>query len=72
LEDHLKTNKGKLLVSHYKLSRDAQSIYSELKTHALNSTAAQLSGDTLFQCITTVRFPGSWRGNSYGFVLHWK
>jgi hypothetical protein len=26
LENHLKTDKGKLLVSHYKLSRDAQSI----------------------------------------------
>jgi hypothetical protein len=72
LEDHLKTDKGKSLVSHYELSRDAQSIYRELKKHALNSTAAQLSGDTLLQYITTARFPGSWRGTSYGFVLHWK
>jgi hypothetical protein len=36
LEDHLKTNKGKSLVSHYELSRDAQSIYGELTEHALN------------------------------------
>jgi hypothetical protein len=72
LEDHLKTDKGKSLVSHYELTRDAQSIYRELKKHALSSTAAQLSGDTLLQYITTTRFPGNWRGTSYGFVLHWK
>jgi hypothetical protein len=72
LEDHLKTDNGKSLVSHYELSRDAQSIYRELKKHALNSTAAQLSGDTLLQYIATARFPESWRGTSYGFVLHWK
>jgi hypothetical protein len=72
LEDHLKTDKGKSLVSQYELNRDAQSIYRELKKHALSSTAAQLSGDTLLQYITTTRFPGTWRGSSYGFVLHWK
>ena len=31
LEDHLKTDKGKSLVSHYENTRDAQSIYRELK-----------------------------------------
>jgi hypothetical protein len=31
-----------------------------------------LSGDTLLQYIATARFPGLWRGTSYGFVLHWK
>jgi hypothetical protein len=30
LEDHLKADKGKLLVSDYELSRDAPSIYREL------------------------------------------
>jgi hypothetical protein len=64
LEDHLKTDKGKSLAS--------QSIYRELKKHALSSTTAQLSGDTLLQYITMACFPGSWRGTSYGFVLHWK
>ena len=72
LEDHLKTDKGKSLVSHYEGTRDAQSIYRELKKHALSSTAAQLSGDTLLQYITTARYPGNWRGTAYGFVLHWK
>jgi hypothetical protein len=43
-----------------------------LKKHAKSSTAAQLSGDSLLQYITTARFPGSWRGTSYAFVLHWK
>ena len=32
----------------------------------------QLSGDTLLQYITSTRYPGTWRGSSYGFVLHWK
>jgi hypothetical protein len=72
LEDHLKTDKGKSLVSQFESTRDAQSIYRELKKHALSSTAAQLSGDTLLQYITTTRFPGSWRGTAYAFVLHWK
>jgi hypothetical protein len=48
IEDHLKTDKDKLLVSHYELLLNAQNIYRELKKRALNSTAAQLSGDTLF------------------------
>lgn len=72
LEDHLKTDKGKSLVSQYELKRDAQSIYRDLKKHALGSTAAQLSGDTLLQYITTTRYPGTWRGTSFNFVLHWK
>ena len=72
LEDHLKTDKGKSLVSQYEEHHDAQSIYRELKKHALCSTAAQLSGDTLLQYITTTRYPGTWRGTSYAFVLHWK
>jgi hypothetical protein len=59
-------------VSQFEATRDAQSIYRELKKHALSSTAAQLSGDTLLQYITTARFPGNWRGTAYALVLHWK
>jgi hypothetical protein len=70
-EEHLKTDTGKSLVSRYEVTRDAQSIYKELK-HAKSSTAAQLSGDTLLKYITSARFPGNWRGTSYAFVLHWK
>jgi hypothetical protein len=72
LEEHLKTDKGKSLVSQFESDRDAQSIYRELKKHAKSSTAAQLSGDSLLQYITTARFTGNWRGTSYAFVLHWK
>jgi hypothetical protein len=71
-EEHLKTSKGKSLVSQYEETHDAQSIYRELKKHALRSTAAQLSGDTLLQYITITSYPGNWRGTSYEFVLHWK
>ena len=46
-EEHLQKGKGKSLVSQYEEHHDAQSIYRELKKHALSSTAAQLSGDTL-------------------------
>ena len=71
-EEHLKTDKGKSLVSRFEDTRDAQSIYRELKKHAQNSTAAQISGDTLLKYITAARYPGNWRGTSYAFVLHWK
>jgi hypothetical protein len=54
------------------LKRDVQSIYLDLMKHALGSTAAQLSGDTLLQYITATRYPGTWRNNSFNFVLHWK
>jgi hypothetical protein len=72
LEEHLKTDKGKSLISQYESSQDTQSIYRELLKHAKSSTAAQISGDTLLQYITTARYPGNWRGTSYAFVLHWK
>jgi hypothetical protein len=41
LQEHLKTDKGKSLVSQFEATRDAQSIYRELMKHALSSTAAQ-------------------------------
>jgi hypothetical protein len=63
-EEHLKTSKGKSLVSQNEETHDVQSIYRELKKHAPSSTAAQLSGDTLLQYITTTRYPGDWRGTS--------
>jgi hypothetical protein len=49
LQGHLKTDKGKSLVSHFDATCEGQSIYQELMKHALRSTAAQLSGDTLLQ-----------------------
>jgi hypothetical protein len=72
LEEHLKTDKGKSLVSQFEQEHDAQCIYHELKKHVLASTAAQLSGDTLLQYITAARYPGDWRGTSFAFMLHWK
>jgi hypothetical protein len=60
-----------LLVSQFKSTREAQSTYREFKKHALSSTTAQLTGDTLLQYITTTQFTGNWRGTAYAFVLHW-
>jgi hypothetical protein len=40
--------------------------------HALSSTAAQLSGDTLLKYITITQYPGTWQGTSHAFLLHWK
>jgi hypothetical protein len=60
------------LISELEEKRDAQSIYRELKKHALGSTETQLSGEALLQYITTTRHPGTWRGNLFNFVLHWK
>jgi hypothetical protein len=70
MEENLKSEKGKSLISEFEEKRDAQSVYLELKKHALGSTVAQLSWDTLLQYITTSRYPGIWRGNSFNFVLH--
>ena len=72
MEEKLKLGKGKSLISKYEETRNAQSVYLELKKHALASTAAQLSGDTLMQYITTARYPGTWRGNLFNFVLNFK
>jgi hypothetical protein len=72
MEEKLKSEKGKSLISEFEEKRDAQSVHRELKKHALGSTAAQLSGDTLLRYITTARYPGTLRGSSYNFVLHWK
>jgi hypothetical protein len=71
-KEHLKPDKGKSVVSEYEDKQDAQSIYCELKKHAKSSTAAQISGDSLFKYITSAQYPGNWRGTSYAFVLHWK
>jgi hypothetical protein len=67
-EDKLKTKKGKLLVSSYKTSHDAQQMYKELTNHATSSIAAQLCGDTLLKYITSAQYPGSWCRTSYSFV----
>jgi hypothetical protein len=72
LQERLKTDKGKSLVSKFDATCDAQSNYRELMKHASSSTAAQLSGVTLLQYITTPRYPGTWRGTSHAFLLHWK
>jgi hypothetical protein len=40
--------------------------------HELSSTAAQLSGDTLLQYITTTQYSTTFCGTSHIFVLHWK
>jgi hypothetical protein len=71
-EEKLKSDEGKSLVQDYKDSRDAQALYTALKRHAKQSTAAHISGDTLLKYITSARFPGNWRGTAYLFVLHWK
>jgi hypothetical protein len=59
MTDHLKTDKGKSLVSQYEEDHDAQSIYWDLKKYALGSTAAWLSGDELLKYITSARYPGT-------------
>jgi hypothetical protein len=45
MEEHLKTDKGKSLVSKYEVDNDAQIIYHLFMKHGTSSTAAWLSGD---------------------------
>jgi hypothetical protein len=56
MEEHLKTDKGKSLVSKYEVDNDAQSIYCELKKHGTLSTAAWLAGDTLMKYIINAKY----------------
>jgi hypothetical protein len=57
MAEHFKTDKGKSLVSQYEKDHDAQSIYRDLKKHALGSTSAWLSGDALLKNITSAWYP---------------
>jgi hypothetical protein len=57
MEEHLKTDKGKSLVSKYEVDNNAQSIYHELKKHGTLSTAAWLAGDTLTKYIINAKDP---------------
>jgi hypothetical protein len=68
LQEHHKTDKGKSLVSQFEANLDKQINYQELVKHALSSTAAQSSGDTLLQYITASLYPGTWHGTSHAFV----
>jgi hypothetical protein len=72
LADHLKTDRGKSLVSQYEGTRDAQSIYWDLVKHVLASISAWLSGDDLLRSITTAHYPDNWLGTAFAIVLHWQ
>jgi hypothetical protein len=71
-EEKLKSDKGKSLVQDYEDTRNTQALYTALKLHATQSTAAHISGDTMLKYITSARFTGDWRGTAYSFILHWK
>jgi hypothetical protein len=59
MEEKLKLEKCKSLISEFEEKRDAPSVYCELKKHVLGSTTAQLLGDTFLQYITTARYAGT-------------
>jgi hypothetical protein len=58
-----------IISKKYEAENNAQSIYQK---HGMSSTAAWLPGDTLMKYIINARFPGEWRGTSFGFVLYWQ
>jgi hypothetical protein len=60
------------LVSQFEGTCDTQSFDQGLMKHALSSTAAQLSGDTLLQYITATQYPSTWRGTLHAIALSWK
>ena len=68
----LKMDKGKAIVSKYKGTFNAQSIYRKLQEYTSNSTQAIIDANTLHQCFTTASLSdGSWNGMTEQFVLHW-
>jgi hypothetical protein len=70
LHEHLNPDIGQSSVSQYEKAGDAQVIYRDSALHVFISTAAQLSGDTLFQYITTKHLPDTWRGTSHSIVFN--
>jgi hypothetical protein len=71
-KSRLQSENGKSFISKFEEKRDAQSVFRELKNHASGSNAAQLLGYTLSQYNTAAKYPGTWRGSLFKFVLHWK
>jgi hypothetical protein len=59
-------------VSHYESNHEVHIVNRYLKNHVLTSSGAKLSDDTLLKYISSTKLPGSWRGVSYMFMLHWK
>jgi len=72
-EKTLLTDKGKALVRQNQQSFDAQQIYKELSTYAMQSTKAAMNASSLLSYITGTNLgDGTWKGSAHAFILHWQ
>ena len=68
----LKTDTGKDAVRKYESTRDAQQVYKEVKEYGEVSTRADIERtDTLTYLATAKLGDGSWKNDTYSFILHW-
>ena len=68
----LKTDQGKSAVRAHEDNRDAQAVYRSVKKHCEKSTKASIQRSDILTYLTQARLgDGSWKGTTYGFILHW-
>jgi hypothetical protein len=67
----LNADQVKPLPHTYGENYSINTVYHEMKKHALAFTKDQLSYDTLLQYIEAIQIPGKWSGTLVNVVLHW-
>ena len=69
---NLKIDDGQALVRTHQKDKNAQAIYTELKTKMTSSTTAEISSDDLLEYILTSCFNNvKWKGTAHGYILNW-
>ena len=72
-EKCVQTDVGQDIVREHTTDSDAQAVYQKLCKHALRSTKASLSSQSLLTYITSVRLgDGKWKGTYHSFLVNWK
>ena len=72
-EHTIHTDKGKAIVRAYEDSYDAQSVYRELASYALQSTKLSNNAQEILRHILLTQVgTGSWKGTTLSFILHWQ
>jgi hypothetical protein len=68
----LLSNKAKALVREYTGDYDAQRVYAELCTYALQSTKATIDSSNILPYITSSRLgDGTWKSDTHSYLVHW-
>jgi hypothetical protein len=72
-EKILQTDKSASLVRRHEATRDAQTIWKELKEHQLSSTSGALHKERLLQHLTGHKLSSlTWKGTFLSYITHWQ